>query len=475
MSTLLARRLRDKLVHKFNPDLGPGRIVALEGRRIVVEFPKTGAKLTYVSDDTALVPVVFIEGQKALLETTGEEVVVKERASESTYLLEDGRVADDRDLWPLELPDDPLEKLAHFELDRAAAFRNRVDGLFLKEIREARGLGSFLGGRIELFPHQLHVAERATLEDPVRWLLADEVGLGKTIEACLILSRLVRTERAYRVVVVAPSTLTVQWLGELYRKFHQTFVLLDKSRREDVAKEHGEDFNVFEAHDCVVIAIEDLVADPRLPAQALESGIDLLVVDEAHRLERARGDAGNDAYRAIAPLALNAEHLLLLTAIPLEADTHGFFRLLELVRPDAYKSEEAFLKALEKGKPLPPCTSATRRVDIGGLPPRVPIPIELDIPHVELGLTGDEEKDKGDARLEWLVERAPVFAKGGAEEGKTLIFCHDLTTLTALKARLETATQKRVAIFHEELTPERRDLEGAEFRRPEGPSFLVSS
>ena len=60
-------------------------------------------------------------------------------------------------------------------------------------MREAEGLGSFLGGRIRLFPHQLHVAERATRADPVRWLLADEVGLGKTVEACLILNHLVRT------------------------------------------------------------------------------------------------------------------------------------------------------------------------------------------------------------------------------------------------------------------------------------------
>src|ERR1019366_2781053 len=109
-------------------------------------------------------------------------------------------------------------------------------------------LGSFLGGRIALYPHQLDVAERATASDPARWLLADEGGLGKTIAACLILSRLLLTDRADRALIVAPATLTVQWLGELYRKFHQTFVLLDRKRREDVVKEHGEGFNPFEAH-----------------------------------------------------------------------------------------------------------------------------------------------------------------------------------------------------------------------------------
>ena len=82
----------------------------------------------------------------------------------------------------------------------------RMNILHLLAIREADGLGSFLGGRVRLFPHQLHVAERASATDPVRWLLADEVGLGKTIEASLILNRLVHAGKVRRCLVVAPET-----------------------------------------------------------------------------------------------------------------------------------------------------------------------------------------------------------------------------------------------------------------------------
>jgi ATP-dependent helicase HepA len=94
-----------------------------------------------------------------------------------------------------------------------------------------------------LFPHQLYVAERATRVDPVRWLLADEVGLGKTIEACLILTRLVHTRKIERCLVVAPNALTVQWLGELWRKYHHVFTLLDAARLADVARDFGAEFN----------------------------------------------------------------------------------------------------------------------------------------------------------------------------------------------------------------------------------------
>jgi ATP-dependent helicase HepA len=472
MSTRPERTLfrpNDKLLHRFNPDLGPGRVEAVTGRRLVVFFPQAETHLVLAADDAALRPLELAHGQRARIESTGEEVVVADRANELAYRLDDGRVVEDADLWPLEIPGDPLERLATFDTDRPAAFRNRLDGLVLSQVRQARGLGSFLGGRIKLYPHQLDVAERASASDPVRWILADEVGLGKTIEACLVLSRLVRTERADRVVVVAPSTLTVQWLGELWRKFHQTLVLLDRKRIADAVKEHGEGFNPFDAHARVVVALEDLIEDGRLVTSAADAGPDLLVVDEAHRLDE------EDAYRAIAPLARAARHVLLLTATPLEADTRGFFRLLSLVRPDAYTSEPEFLSSLAEGRPLPPCTSATRRVDIGGLPPRVPRPVDLAAPLVASGLTGDEKRDAEDPRVEWLVGKAADFARGGSEEGKSLVFCHERETLAALKARLESATRRRVGIFHEELTPERRDLEVAEFRRADGPVFLIST
>ena len=473
-------RVDDRLVHTFNPDLGPGKVEEVSGRRVTVLFPRDGTRLTFAATDMALRPLVLGPGLWVRVEATGVEsrivgkVAGSSRDAAPSWRLASGEMVPDAGLWPLELPADPIERLGALQVDRGAAFRNRLDGALLARTRTARGLGSFLGGRLVLFPHQLHVAERATAADPVRWLLADEVGLGKTVEACLILSRLLRTNRADRAVVVAPSTLTIQWLGELYRKFHQTFVLLDQKRREDVAKEHGAAFNPFEAHPHMVVPLEDLEQEPALVKQAAAAGLDLLVVDEAHRLERGRTDGGNDAYRAIAPLAAATKHLLLLSATPLEADAHGFFRLLELIRPEAYPSEEDFLGALSAGRPLPPCTSATRRVDIGGLPPRVPLPVDLPrVPESEL-LSGDR-RDQSDPRVEWLVQKAPLFAPGGAEEGKVLVFCHERGTLTALKEVLESATRRRVAVFHEELTAERRDLEVAEFRRPDGPLFLVAT
>jgi ATP-dependent helicase HepA len=242
-----------------------------------------------------------------------------------------------------------------------------------------------------------------------------------------------------------------------------------------VGRELGKSFNPFEAHSRAIVALEDLVADPALAAKAAAATPEVLVVDEAHRLERRRGHPGSPAYRAIAPLAAKARHVLLLSATPLEADVHGFFRLLELLRPAAYPSEDAFTASLEGGRPLPPCTSATRRVDIGGIPPRVPLPVDLDAPLPRTGLSGRDDEDARDPRVVWLARAARTWVRGGEDEGKALVFVHDRATLSALKTRLEAATGQRVAVFHEDLAPDRRDLEVAEFRRPGGPTLLVST
>jgi ATP-dependent helicase HepA len=507
----------DRVTHRFHAELGPGRITAIQGRRLQVHFPDAGQTLVFAAGTDALVSLSVTPGGKARLDSSGEIVVV-ESCEEGRCVLADGREVAFEDLWPLPAEIAPAERLARGNLDAFEDFANRLDGLRLQRIRRAGGLGSFLGGRIQLFPHQLYAAERACHSDPVRWLLADEVGLGKTVEACLILNRLLHTGRAERTLVVAPETLTLQWLGELWRKYHQIFVLLDDKRLDDVAKDHGEGFNPFDVHRHAIVGLDTLVRRRRLTEQAVEAGIDLLVVDEAHHLRRPKGHPGNEAYRAVAPIAALGRHVLLLTATPLEDDAHGFFRLLQLLRPEEFPEEESFEDRLARREPLPPCTSATRRVDIGGLPPRLPFPLEIEdegweplerlVRHLRVQpaenalarrrkadrvfralsspaallpvVDKDDaetaalaaEAERSDPRVRWLVEQSGRWAGHPAE--KTLVFVAHRETLDLLRTAIE-RQGRRAGIFHEDLTPERRDIEVAQFRLPEGPQVLIST
>ncbi len=508
----------DRLTHRHNPGLGPGIVRAVEGRSLVVEFPRSATVLRLAADAAALQPVDLRPGRRVRLTSTGQEARVSALLDESRVRLADGREVPADDLWPIEPGDDLVERLATGDIDPVEDFATRFDALHLLALREARGLGSFLGGRIRLFPHQLHAAERATAADPVRWLLADEVGLGKTVEACLVLSRLLRTGRAEGCLVVAPETLTVQWLGELWRKYHQVFALLDEARLADVARDHGPGFNPFDAHRRAVIALETLVAQPRLTRQAVEAGVDLLVVDEAHHLRRPPGHPGSPAWRAVAPIAALGRHLLLLTAIPLDDDVHGFMRLLQLLRPTEFPESETLEARLARREPLPPCTSSTRRLDIGGLPPRVGVPVEGDarewrrrleladavrrppVPHAVgrrqkadrirralasgaalrtvLGAEADVlallagQADADDPRLAWLATHAPAWRAAGE---KTLVFVAHEETLALVRNALSQRALLASGLFHEGLSPARRDIEVAQFRLPGGPSLLVST
>ena len=453
--TVPAWREGSKLVHPFNPELGVGFVRRVEGRYLVVYFPAVEREVTLAAQGAGFEPMILPPGSAAIELAKSAEVRIDHWDGER-YVLADGRRVEDKEIWPLDQSSGPIERLAQFRLDRLGSFRNRVEGLQLRRMREAGGLGSFLGGRIALFPHQLHTALAAVRSDPVRWLLADEVGLGKTIVACLILSALVRTGRAKRALVVAPSTLTVQWLGELYRKFHQVFVLLDEARIESVERDYGEGNDVFDIHPFGVISMEELAADPKLARQARHAELDLVIVDEAHRLALEHFDA------AVAPLVANARHAILLSATPLSADRRGFFHLLQLLHPEAFAAFEELDRAVSSGDAVFPCTSAVRRSDLGGLPPRRAVPVDV------AGFAKDLRKD---ARTDWLSARVHEWHR---KKEKALVFVHDLDRLEKLRKQLEQTTRTHIAVFHEGLTPAQRDIEVARFRETNLPLLICT-
>ena len=250
----------------------------------------------------------------------------------------------------------------------------------------------------------------------------------------------------------------------------------------------------------------------------MDAGLDLVIVDEAHHLRRAPGHPGNAAYRAVAPLAELGRHLLLLTATPLEEDAFGFFRSLELLRPEELDGE-SIEERVASSEPLPPCTSSARRADLPGLPPRGGVAVDLSddegwAPALKLEaalrgepaknavarrrvarrvgrlaasgaalagvLGGDEEKlaklagkaDRTDPRVRWLAVEARAWKAAGE---KTLVFAAHRESLELIKTGLRRDAQLRVGLFHEDLSPAQRDIEVAQFRLPDGPSMLVST
>jgi hypothetical protein len=432
-----------KFVRQNNPELGVGIVTAIEGRFIDVLFPDTATRLRLTKEAPGL----------RLIELgVGDEVEYRQQKSKITHLLgsiatlADGSIADVEDLWPIFTPPSLIDRLVAGETDRIDDVVNRLDGYRLLGYRRQGAVPSLMGGRVEIFPHQIDTAARAIQAENVRWLIADEVGLGKTVVACMIASGLIRMGRIDSAIILAPETLTIQWLGELYRKFHQIFVHVDEDRLAAVATDFGPEVNPFDVHPFSILSFELLAKHPDLKDSLREAAPELVVVDEAHRSVDANLES------VIFPILKDAPHALMLTATPFQHDEKGFLRLAEALRLPLEKTTNGY--SFER-------VSAVTRADMDTLGTRLPVPVECK--------AGD--LDEHDERVQWLVEEAKGWKLRGE---KALVFVNDAKRAKKLHAELERALQTRAFMFHEEMRTSSRDIELAQFRISANP-ILVSS
>jgi ATP-dependent helicase HepA len=293
-----------KVVHRAQREWGVGLVLAVsdEGRRLQVRFAGRPGTTIVSGRDPALVAV-----------------------------------ADD---VPVEVPASagPLGELIGGRAGPASAFALRARVARLEALRRADSLGALLSSRVHVLPHQVGAAGRILADRIPRFVLADEVGLGKTIEAGLVFAGLRQIGLAERVLVVAPEHLCFQWLAELFHKFNALFTLLTADR----IAEMGGPEPALARSPLAILPMERIREDPDLADACWEEELDLLVVDEAHHL------ADDRLFEALAPAALESFGLLLLTATPVRLDPREYFRLLGLVEQVPTTSLPAFLERLER-------------------------------------------------------------------------------------------------------------------------------
>lgn len=327
------------------PELGLGMVVEIgdDGRSVTVDFAAADVTRRYAVRSAPLRRVRFAPGDRIVGDDGSALSVdsVSERDGLFVYHCQGREVAETR-----VAPDVALggarERLSAGRVDPPTEFALRVEtARRLHAIRrsEVRGL---CGARIELLPHQYYVAAEAAARRAPRVLLADETGLGKTIEACLTVNRLLLTGRAERVLILVPGSLIHQWLVELHRRFNLSFAIFDEERCEAVEATD----NPFLSEQCVLAAIDLVAHDPVRAAQAADAGWDIVVVDEAHHLAWSP-DCPSPEYEAVEQICQASEGLLLLTATPEQLGEEGHFARLRLLDPDRYSSLEAWREEAE--------------------------------------------------------------------------------------------------------------------------------
>ena len=509
-------------VSHADAQLGLGIVADIEGRRVTVSFPAIGEERTYAIDNAPLTRLRFKVGDNI---TTLDDVELKvtEVTEQSGILFYTGLDHHDESTTISELELDcfvqlttPQQRLLNGHFDRNADFVLRMatfQQLDRLQTSSARGL---IGSRTSLLSHQVYIAAEVGRRYAPRVLLADEVGLGKTIEAGMITQQQLLSGRASRVLIIVPETLQHQWLVEMLRRFNLRFSLFDEERLEAMGEDEldlpGLDFeadlaavaavgpdNPFEAKQLVLASLDLFTRNPERQQEALAAGWDLVVLDEAHHLTWSPEGAGDD-YQFIEALAQRSAGLLLLTATPEQVGQASHFARLRLLDPDrfhdlssfqeeerGYQALNARLEELEADGASEEDIAAlldrhgtgrvlfrNTRASVTGFPARRfnPHPLALADPPVADDLHGvlyperssnDESWVNDDPRVSWLEQTLKAL-----RPEKVLVICAHADTAIALEHHLHLRAGIRSAAFYEGLTILERDRAAAYFADPEG-------
>jgi len=330
------------------PELGLGVVASVDAgaRRIGIDFPATQEKRLYALGTPVLKRVEFRPGE-SIATQAGTSVIVEtvtEAAGLLTYHGQGKSVREDTlsDVTSVSLPQ---ERLLAAQVDPGEVFDLRLRTLRAQARFRESDVRGYLGGRIDLIPHQFYILHEVASRQIPRVLLADEVGLGKTIEACLILQRLLAVGQVKRCLILVPESLTHQWFVEMLRRFNLWFSIYDEARC--VACEQSDPGqNPFLATQLALCSVSFLSAEEHRRDQAIGAGWDLLIVDEAHHLAWTP-EAASPEYRLVEDLAQKTRGVLLLTATPTQLGPAGHFARLRLLDPDRYGDYARFLREAE--------------------------------------------------------------------------------------------------------------------------------
>ena len=502
--------------------LGLGIITDLDFRSVTLHFPATNETRIYAVAQAPLTRIVLNKGEQLHHQAgwQGEVLDVQEMNGLLFYLVKNAQgeeiIVNEKELSPIISFSQAKDRLFSSQIDRSEHFALRYQTLLHQQAQFQSPLRGLRGNRAGLIPHQLHIAQEVGNRVNPRVLLADEVGLGKTIEAGMILQNQLFAEKVQRVLIIAPETLQHQWLVEMLRRFNLHFSLFDEERCEDFAEQA---INPFSTESLIICALDWLKAHPHRVQQAIEAEFDCLIVDEAHHLAWSE-NAPSAAYLLVEQLANAIPSVLLLTATPEQLGLESHFARLRLLDPERFYDYQAFLKEQENYQPVADAVqsllsekplSAVEKNHISDL---------LNERDVEplfkaLACHNDEEKQaarqeliqnlidrhgtsrilfrntrqgvKGfphriyhqitidtaevDEKIHWLID----FLKSHRNE-KILVICKTAQTAIQLEQVLREKEAIRSAVFHERMSIIERDRAAAYFADTDnGAQVLLSS
>ncbi|MCF6250539.1 MAG: RNA polymerase-associated protein RapA [Methylococcaceae bacterium] len=324
-------------------ELGLGLILDVAVNRVSVLYLATGDKRVYAKDNAPLTRALFsvndIIESIDNIKLTVKEVIEKEGLIIYVGIDDSGEqcILEEMDLNHHIQFNKPQDRLFTGQIDPTAWFLLRYETWRRQQQHQQSAVKGLQGARASLIAHQLYIADEAASRVEPRIMLADEVGLGKTIEAGLILQHRLTHGLSQRQLIIVPESLLHQWLVEMIRRFNLRFSIIDEERCLAISE-----LNPFLTEQLVMCSQGFFSAYPERQLQAVEAGWDIVVVDEAHHLEWNEHSPSAD-YLFVEQLATTTPGLILLTATPEQLGKQSHFARLRLLDPDRFYQFEQFL------------------------------------------------------------------------------------------------------------------------------------
>jgi ATP-dependent helicase HepA len=525
-------------VSEGEPELGIGIVIGTNKNRVQIHFPKAEEKREYALGSAPLRRVIFKPGDTIV--DTHQRSLIIERIQDNGELFlfigKDGTLSE-AELGDVSLTHGVSDRLLMGEVETPEIFALRRKTLTYDHQRRISPINGFVGGRIDLIPHQLYIAHEVSSRYAPRVLLSDQVGLGKTIEACLIIHRLLLSGQATRVLILVPDSLIHQWFVEMLRRFNTWFHIFDEERCAAL-DESAPDGNPFLDNQLIICSTSFLANSQTRARQAIAADWDLLVVDEAHHLEWSL-DKVSPPYAIVELLSKVAKGLLLLTATPEQLGVASHFARLRLLDPERYSDYAAFVNEsqdhkaianivedLSLGKALQQKDKALletifdaariAKVEAGDVVAKNQLIEDLLDQHgpgrvvfrnTRAAMSGFPTRKAHLVALtaatqqEVWIQRISKEYLGGQEtaaspkfwfsedprvlwlvdllaqlkQEKVLLICSSKAKVLALEKALQKLSNAKVGLFHEDLTIVQRDRNAAWFAESEGAQLLICS
>jgi len=330
-------------ISEMEPELGLGKLTQVENRKVRILFTASECERLYAIESAPLKRVRFKIGDE-VKNQKGESFTVLSVAEMDGFIVYHG---DNFILPESELSDTfsfttPKDRLLNGIVDPKDIFNLRYE-IHKQQYKILKSkIHGFIGGRLDLISHQFYIAEQIVSRYIPRVLLADEIGLGKTIETCLILHQLLLTNRISRVLILVPETLVHQWFVELLRKFNLLFRIFDEDYCSSIDT-NSHTLNPFLEDQLGICNIHFLSRSEKRKQQAIDAGWDMIVVDEAHHLTDQSA-----AYKLVENLGKRTNGMILLTATPEQLGQQNHFNRLRLLDPARYNNYNSFLDESKK-------------------------------------------------------------------------------------------------------------------------------